>query len=614
MDQVKKYLERYVEWLALALGVAFLLWTVYGYVYSKPVHVTVASEDVGPGQISTLIWEKGKTLKAAVDGTDVPKMPAVADVVRDVHSSLEVPQPYAMAAPFSPLAQAVTGGPGIEAPTPVAQGNLVTKLEPAPAIVDLKVSGGHSNVPAPLPAGQVADANALAPAAGKPVMAVDKSWRTISGRIPVAELDKAFKASKIPTKLYSTAVLKVVLVRQEQNAAGEWGPTDGTEIPSLSINPMTTLPAINAPAAQQKDYQDWAEKNAAMIMQPAFYKVLQGDAWYVPGTKNPNEVQVQMVAFDPSTFKGDPSTLSPEDKKAFEAFKIKQRQDALNARRAAQPRNPNTPPASPTNPAGGGTTRPPGGRAGRTNGLADDPERRAAEERGGAGLDAMPVPGGMTDRQRPVGTDDTSAAATDAAATLPQGSFDPSAKAAAAGTADIIVWAHDDSVQAGKTYRYKLKYMVSNPVARSVGLCDPQSLANQFYIPSVDSVWSAPVSVEADTNFYAVKVNPSRSEVTFDVFHWKDGLWQLQTVKVTPGDMVGGVDPGITKTDFATGWTLVDVRSDPRDESVTIMLVSDNGTLLKRDPNTDMRNNVYHKLLDQVKVQHEKDPKTAAAQ
>ena len=159
--------------------------------------------------------------------------------------------------------------------------------------------------------------------------------------------------------------------------------------------------------------------------------------------------------------------------------------------------------------------------------------------------------------------------------------------------------------------------MIANPVARSEGLCANNEDSKKYQLNSLESVWSEPISVEAETNFYAVNATPSRNEVSFDVFHWKDGNWQMQTVKVTPGDMVGGPDAA-SKADFSTGWTLVDVRTDPRDESqVTILLASANGTVLKKDKNTDLHNAEYRRLLDAVKQQKDKEakeaPKTASA-
>ena len=138
-----------------------------------------------------------------------------------------------------------------------------------------------------------------------------------------------------------------------------------------------------------------------------------------------------------------------------------------------------------------------------------------------------------------------------------------------------------------------------------MGLCVPPSLAENFYIASKDSVWSDPVSVESDTNFYAVD---TKHGVHFDIFKWKNGIYQMQSVQVNPGDMIGTVDAGTNNTDFTTHWTLVDVREDPRDETnKTIVLVSDNGTVLKKELALDQHSAAYRRLLEQANTSKEKN-------
>jgi hypothetical protein len=316
-------------------------------------------------------------------------------------------------------------------------------------------------------------------------------------------------------------------------------------------------------------------------------------------------VQFQLAKFDPKTFTGDPDSLSPEDRKAYEEWKDQQRKEAAAAKRAAaRPNQPPTPPPGvpPGQNTGGNNGGSNGGGGRRGRGLATDPERPPYIFQPGMPPGMMPPPGMQPGMQQPApqpignGTDDPALGA------LPAGTFDPTKQP------DFIIWAHDDTVQAGKTYRYKIRYIVSSPVARSVGLCNPQTLANNFYLVSPDSQWTAPISVESDTNFYATKVVPGRNQVTFDVFRWKDGIWQMQTVTATPGDMVGGID-ATNKTDFSTGWTVVDIRTD-RDDNFVILLTSGNGTVLKKESSIDLRDSHYHALIELV---NKDKPKTASA-
>ena len=51
MEKVLKFLEKYVQWIALGLGGLFLLAMVYNYVLQDPVTVTLGGKDVLPGEI-----------------------------------------------------------------------------------------------------------------------------------------------------------------------------------------------------------------------------------------------------------------------------------------------------------------------------------------------------------------------------------------------------------------------------------------------------------------------------------------------------------------------------------------------------------------------------------
>jgi hypothetical protein len=149
----------------------------------------------------------------------------------------------------------------------------------------------------------------------------------------------------------------------------------------------------------------------------------------------------------------------------------------------------------------------------------------------------------------------------------------------------------------------------------SNNLCNPQSLADIFSIDSKKSEWTVPISVKSETNFFAVNTAPGREEVKFEIFRWKNGAWQSQTVEVDPGDMVGtprGV--GDAMVNFTTGLTLVAVRTDPRNpENRIILLTGDNGQLTRHDLNTDRNSEEYKKLKDLVNAKAAPTPGTPQA-
>jgi hypothetical protein len=594
MDKVKKFLEAHVQWVVLALAVAFLGWTVWGYVLQKPVFSAVGNvPTASPGDIPHIIWDgPAGAVKADLDSKEVPKAigpkvdyPQLAIDMR-TKESLAVSDTFKTPWMPIPIEEDINSGSG----PGVKEGPKITALPEAPPLVKLLISKGHSNVPAPQPplvAGQAAPQ-------GNQVQAVDKIWLTVEGTVQTGKLAESFKKVGIlqGSPFSSTCMLRVILIRQERMLNGDWGPD--VEIAPLDISQLMPLPPVDAAPMDQTAYQTFAEKSVIPICTPPFYTVLQGDVWYEPGTKNPNQTLDMLDdGFDPKdplAYKGDPTKLLPSEKKLYDDAKAKQEKaDALRSRRN-QP-TPNNIPQIPDPGQSGGNNNNNGGggRGGRGRGMAADPR---GDEPGLLAPPRMPTPDrppgidgpgmpGMPQQQQPGAAPNS----------LPAGSFDPNTQP------EFRVWQHDPTVQAGKTYQYKMRYIISNPVARTVNLCQPEALAKQFYITSVDSEWTPPVSVESDTNFFAVDL---KHGVHFDVFKWQDGSWQMESVTTNPGDMVGTVETNPTttvKTDFATGWTLVDIRDDPSNtENKTLLLVSDNGTVIKKELAIDAHSAAYRHL------------------
>jgi hypothetical protein len=612
MDKARKILEGYVEWIAVGLGVLFLGWTVYGYLFEKPVAVASVgpNTNVSPAEVDPLVQDgPGNQLKVAMESRNPPPpMGLKPNLVEEIVGVfVKAPDSQQLVTPYTPLNNSVL--PEEENSPSHINKVTVAALPLAPPMPKPLVSSGNSNVPA----NPAMAAGGGGPAGGGSgnggVNAVDLNWNTIESSIPVAALAQSFKDANLPPAFQTTSILRVELFRREMNVDGSWSPD--TEISSLDINPLMPLPDNAASPVDQGNYKAWAEVPAdvLLICQPPFYSVLQGSIWYEPGTPNPNQANLTIIddGFDPKNpgnFKGDPSKLTPRDRELYQQWLDKQA-----ARQQQQQRSRSNPNRS--SPQGG---TPPGGVPGRGGGpggggpgggprpLAADPSNNNPGDslepgippRGPVGPPGMGrppgpwgQPGGPGGGPPPSpGTPNTAAAA----ALLPQGPFNPAQQA------EFKVWAHDVTALAGKTYQYKLRYVISNPVWKTQNLCKPPTLADQFSITSADSPWTDNVSVETDTNFYAVEL---KRGVHFDIFKWKNGVWQMQSVQVNPGDMVGSVDTG-TKTDFTTGWTLVDIRDDPRNEDNKIfVLVSENGTIKEKELTRDQRSQEYQHLLDE---------------
>ena len=611
MDQVKKILGQYVEWIAIALGAAFLLWVVYGYVIQPPVTVAVGDRPaVTPGQVDTVVWDlHGKKLKAQLDAhakVTVP-VPSYEAIVRQdlVKPAAAV---GAMAGAWDKEVKQAEVTPTDVALKPDEK-RLTTKVTSLPVLVaasDLAYSAGHTNVVLPAAAGE-ADAAAPNPAFPMPGMPgmppgmagirppalpgapgvnpavpmppaagavaanqpADKSWVTVGVTLTMKPIAEAFNAAHIPLnqQLGSTAVLRVVLIRQELDTSGH-NLGDEQEIAPPEMDRLPPMPADRSPnlsragVQTQLNYLAYAEKEQVMVCQPPFYERAEGDKWYQPGTPNPNVVSTEVVVEKP------PTVPTPIKKPT-----------------ANQPRVPQRP-APPGKGLGHGSGLGMGGRGGGGGGFGgggggggrpslDDDDRRAQDSSGGM---PMVPPGGTPMPGLPAGANG--------------GRFVPAQQA------DFPVWAHDDTVKPGKTYKYKLRYVLYNPVFNTLQLCQPESLSLQYSLTSPDSAWTSPINVESDNNFFASGVGPNNS-VKFDVFKWRNGTWQMQQVEAQVGDPIGTGDPA-SPDGFASGWVLVDIRPAPTrgasSNNRTLLLASENRTLT-REVSLDEQLKKHHDLL-----------------
>jgi len=172
-------------------------------------------------------------------------------------------------------------------------------------------------------------------------------------------------------------------------------------------------------------------------------------------------------------------------------------------------------------------------------------------------------------------------------AAAPQPPFDPAEM-----KENLVVWAHDDTLQPGKTYRYKIQYKLKNPVLGVVKAVTNPKLADQFALVSPDSPWSDLVKVPARINVYlASSPSPKTNTVKFDVYKWENGGFKLKQISANSGEAIGDGT-------FSTGFTLIDVRGEANDTSV--VLADDEGALVRHRWSIDQHDLKMQRLHEQA--------------
>jgi len=143
-------------------------------------------------------------------------------------------------------------------------------------------------------------------------------------------------------------------------------------------------------------------------------------------------------------------------------------------------------------------------------------------------------------------------------------------------TNDPAVWFHDDTVVAGKTYRYRMRVNLWNRyVAQMRAMKDPEE-AKTAVVPGEWSEPSDPVTVTPTTYFFVKSGRIGTQTAGVDVWRWYQGRWLRERFDVGVGDTIGAQrevkvpefdEEGkqIRKpVDFATDAVILDIRPDEK--------------------------------------------------
>lgn len=103
------------------------------------------------------------------------------------------------------------------------------------------------------------------------------------------------------------------------------------------------------------------------------------------------------------------------------------------------------------------------------------------------------------------------------------------------------IWFHDDTVEAGKTYQYRMRVRMWNRYVNQ-----PKSLARaeDAAKATLEGEWSSPtdpITVAPATHFFVRGMKPDSSAALVEVWKWRRGHWVKQNFEVNVGDVVGGI-------------------------------------------------------------------------
>jgi hypothetical protein len=597
MNKVKDLLIKNVQWLTLLLGLAFLGWMAWTYFVQTNLNVKVdqvtAAEDL-------------PKLETEMNGLTKPNI-VVPKYAGELTKGLKGPSTRPTPGQWTtavPLASDLPGGgalpPGDSKdgqPTP-APGGAAAKgqLTATPELTAPSVIGTSYGLSSVVPATFASNPNPQPPAG---VATADKAWITSAYKISVDDIVKDFASVSTPAGL-TTLFLRIEVQREEVLPDGS------------TANPVLVKPLVGSqlsqhplPPAYDATYIAWADPNQAEILQSPFYIVTGGSTWILPGEK-----RAPTAKFDPNQYlKGPiPDWLTPDEKKEVADARAAAQKAAIDAEREKNKNKPHAP-----SPGGGGRGGAGGGGPGGPGGpgrfLPDpDPDFDNVIDipawRGLAGADASlfaaanppegPPPGGPRPPGMPPGSiprppgpegsptlppNPSGEQQPNAAALLgkvPTTAFDPTAWK----DGPIIAFAHDETVEPEKTYHYRMRYVMLNPIYGQPNAVANPALAQVFRWESKWSDWTTPYAVPPSVSFFVIsKIANGAQTVQFEVFHYAKGALHSKVFTVSPGDMIGTNENDV---DLATGYTLVDIRRDAKGVGYALVMAPD-GHLVRHD-------------------------------
>ena len=588
-------IERHLEKIVLGLAGVFALAMLYMYMLNTPNRVDYKGQSVGPRKLDEEILSSANALQRAVRGAtpDEVSVTKFSEQLRRNQEDALIAASARDAGPALPpklrLAAAFGGPisvPGLEESEGSGEIVLVTPLAPS---VPKLITGRSVAVRTEM---LLADQNAPEPGKSKePEEAGEFPWVSIGGywdkQAQRVEMTAA-KYAAYRTKVY---VARVDAQRQEMLATGEFSGWKDVARSKAGVNipirdpifddqtgAIVNKDRIEKSYRQVKDYQH-------ELMQPMFYPVMVGDDWEVP----------PIEGFTDDYVGGDEIDQQRQEAREKKKREREERRKEQRGRRGRAPIR------------GGGGHGGGGGAMGEGGGATVAvvrPSNRGQSDSKTKSAARKLIREDLKQARQALGDKDFNLAINlanrvfnnqyasignekEADKIIIRAQRAQDMEDRRMGTQDeglefiyhpesqskMAIWFHDDTVEPGKTYRYRLRVNLWNRyVGQIKSLRDPQE-AKSSMLYGDWSLASEPIAVTPSTYFFLSSGTFDQSGANVDVFKWRQGDWMKQRfIDVQIGQIIGEVKkvktddfdddgkPLREDVDFSTGAVVLDLR------------------------------------------------------
>ncbi len=545
------FFEQHIEKIVFAVALVLCGWIGWTQIFFCPNTITVDDRQFKPGQVDIYISDKARAVQARLNSKAVVK------------KTYESKAQDFLALMKSPLAQIDTN---ITLLQPVSTQNSIHPKYRMPQIGEVAgVDAEHIRAAAYIPIHQINLENVDDQAAYAPN---DLDLVTVEGKFDVSSLYESFHESfagtEVPEQWRAPRLAKPVFAAvqlQRQGLLDDVGWSKWEDVPRVRIDARRDMFSIveqvvelSAGGVKVKRLKFDDPVVQSDLLQPAAYRIASSDEeWFPPAIHKKyvaNQSQIDLQ----------------KKREAREEAAAKKKEEREQAREKAKQERRTTRPATATSPGSGG-----------------GPQNEQAFMQlmyGGSPMGTSTSRRTRTTVKKPRAGSETAA---DKSKKLQRTMFNVNefyselkdisltGKNLAKMAEPLVFWAYDDTVQAGQTYRYRIRLGVFNPVAGTEEFAQSDlSYKDKVILWSGFSDVTEPVSIPAMLYFFPVNMQEASKAVEVQVSKYALGYWYNEQFMVKRGETIGTVaDTKVEQSsqdlmlperiDYDTGAILVDV-------------------------------------------------------
>lgn len=508
------FLERHIEKIVLAVVGVLCLWLMFARVVVSPNRVSFGDGQFGPEEIDTYLYQQAQDLKARLVQPPKPAEPydpkvtvflAMLDSTVDIQTGVDIPKP-----PHSSW---------------VVPDERKYRVPSVGEVVDVAVE--HIRAAAYVPTVPVGEQTSYSQDRSE---LEDIDLVTVGAKLDVSQLYRNFRDSfegqYIPEEWRDPCLAQPVfgavqLQRQQLLEDGSWG--EWQSVPRTEVEPRRRMFEIVEdadnlpPGGMQVRLLQFGGRDVLMeLLQPEAYKIASADEEWFPPSIHKEYVEFQRK-------------LELEEKREAKEAEQEQREGGrypMGRGRSLGGR------AYMDDEGGFG-----GGRFGRQRGSVS-----------GGRFDRTRRPGRRSPAEGTMDEDDVGRVSSSAPAST-QDFYNKLRESLITRETDLakirdslLFWAHDDTVEPGRTYRYRVRLGVLNPIVQTDWFNEQdKAFTNKAILWSKFSSVTDPVKIPQRMYFFPLKAMEPTKTVNVEVAKYLLGYWYRKAFVVRQGESIGRV-------------------------------------------------------------------------